>query len=58
MSTTTRAWWCELVDLSDAWHALNGRGGDSENSMVEEEEERGASALVPQIAALSISRNP
>jgi hypothetical protein len=46
MSTTTRAWWCELVDLSDAWHELNERG---------HEDERGVGALEPQIAALSIS---
>jgi hypothetical protein len=57
ISTTTRAWWCELVDLSDAWHELSLQGGDSKNSMVEEEE-RGVSALDPQIAALSVSHNP
>lgn len=57
MSTTTRVWWCELVDLSDAWHELNERGDlESEHEMAEmDEEERGVSALEPQIAALSIS---
>ena len=60
MSTTTRVWWCELVDLSDSWHELNERGDDeSENEMAEmdemAEEERGVSALEPQIADLSLS---
>ena len=53
MSPTTRAWWCELVDLSDAWHELN-EHGDLESES-ETGEERGIGALEPQIAALSIS---
>ena len=66
MSATTRVWWCELVDLSDSWHELNERGDlESENEMDEmdemaemdemDEQERGVSALEPQIADLSIS---
>jgi hypothetical protein len=61
MSTTTRAWWCELVDLSDAWHELSLRDDESENEtemteMAEmTEEECGIRALEPQISALSIS---
>ena len=59
MSATTRVWWCELVDLSDSWHELNERDDESENEMVEmvemAEQERGVSALEPQIADLSIS---
>ena len=56
LSTTTRAWWCELVDLSDAWHELSLRDDESENEMAEmAEDECGIRALEPQISALSIS---
>ena len=59
MSKATRALWCQLVDLSDAWHELSKCDDESENEMAEmaemAEEECGVSALEPQIADLSIS---